>query len=53
MSDESKGSKKEVDFSKAIQNLTDIMIDAEKFAEFSKNIYDAIDTDNAGTIPTF
>ena len=31
--------------------MTDILIDADKFAEFSKNIYDAIDTDNAGTIP--
>ena len=41
-----------VDFAKATQNLTDILIDAEKFTEFCKNIYDAIDTDNEGTIPT-
>ena len=43
--------KNQVDFPKAIQNLTDILIDPDKFSEFTKNIYDAIDTDNAGTIP--
>ena len=39
-----------VDYAKAIQNLTDILIDLEKFQEMTKNIYDAIDTDNAGTL---
>ena len=39
-----------VDYQKAIQNLTDILIDLEKFQEMTKNIYDAIDTDNAGTL---
>ena len=39
-----------VDYQKAIQNLTDILIDMEKFQEMTKNIYDAIDTDNAGTL---
>jgi len=31
-------------------NLTDILIDIDKFREMTKNIYDAIDTDNEGTI---
>ena len=39
-----------VDYQKAIQNLTDILIDLEKFQEMTKNIYDAIDTDNVGTL---
>ena len=38
------------DYAKACQNLTDILIDLEKFQEMTKNIYDAIDTDNAGTL---
>ena len=41
-----------IDYGKAIQNLTDILIDTEKFREMTKNIYDAIDTDNEGTIRT-
>ena len=39
-----------VDYAKAIQNLTDILIDIDKFREMNKNIYDAIDTDNEGTL---
>ena len=39
-----------VDYQKAIQNLTDILIDIDKFREMCKNIYDAIDTDNEGTL---
>ena len=39
-----------VDYQKAIQNLTDILIDIDKFREMTKNIYDAIDTDNEGTL---
>tara|TARA_B110000305_G_C18753825_1_gene322227 strand:+ start:12 stop:290 length:279 start_codon:yes stop_codon:yes gene_type:complete len=30
--------------------LTDILIDKEKFMELTSNVYDAIDTDNAGTL---
>ena len=39
-----------VDYQKAIQNLTDILIDIDKFREMAKNIYDAIDTDNEGSL---
>ena len=39
-----------INYPKAIQNLTDILIDIEKFQEMTKNIYDAIDTDNVGTL---
>ena len=39
-----------VDYQKAIQNLTDILVDLDKFREMCKNIYDAIDTDNEGTL---
>ena len=40
-----------INFPKAVQNLTDILIDPEKFNEFSRNIFDAIDTDSTGTLP--
>ena len=40
-----------VNYEKAIQNLTDILIDSAKFQEMCKNMYDAIDTDNEGTLP--
>ena len=39
-----------MDYQKAIQNLTDILIDEEKFAEINKSIFDAIDTDNSGSL---
>ena len=39
-----------MDFQKAIQNLTDILIDEEKFSEINKSIFDAIDTDNSGSL---
>ena len=39
-----------VDYPKAIQNLTDLLIDDEKFLYMCRNIYDACDTDNEGTI---
>ena len=39
-----------VDFAKACQNLTDILIDDEKYMEFCKNMYDAIDTDGIGIL---
>ena len=38
------------DYAKACQNLTDILIDNDKFQEMTRNIYDAIDTDNSGTL---
>jgi len=52
MSDEhdEKGIDSDINYAKAIQNLTDIMIDKNKFNEMTKNIYDAIDTDNTGTL---
>ena len=43
---EDKKEKKKVDYAKAIQNLTDVLIDGSKMQEMTKNIYDAIDTDN-------
>ena len=39
-----------VDYPKAIQNLTDILIDVSKFNYMARDIYDACDTDNEGTI---
>ena len=39
-----------MDFQKAIQNLTGILIDEEKFSEINKSIFDAIDTDNSGSL---
>ena len=39
-----------VDYEKAIQNLTDIMIDSERFLFMARVIYDACDTDNSGSI---
>ena len=39
-----------MDYQKAIQNLTDILIDEEKFSEINKSIFDAIDTDNSGSL---
>mmetsp|Transcript_484 Transcript_484/g.540 ORF Transcript_484/g.540 Transcript_484/m.540 type:complete len:129 (-) Transcript_484:50-436(-) len=39
-----------MDYSKAIANLNSILTDEEKFAEINKSIFDAIDTDNSGTL---
>ena len=39
-----------VDYEKAIQNLTDILIDQLKFEEMNFNIFLAIDDDNAGVV---
>ena len=39
-----------VNFELAIQNLTDILIDDEKFADMVRNIYDAIDNEKTGTL---
>lgn len=39
-----------VDYEKAIQNLTDILIDTEKFEEMNSNIFMAIDEDDSGVL---
>jgi len=39
-----------MDYSRAIENLHKILTDEEKFAEINKSIFDAIDTDNSGTL---
>ena len=39
-----------MDYQKAIQNLTDVLIDETKFTEIQESIFDAIDTDNSGTL---
>lgn len=39
-----------VDFEKAIQNLTDILIDTAKFNEMNSNIFLAMDEDNCGVL---
>jgi hypothetical protein len=40
----------EMNYSRAIDNLHKILTDEEKFAEINKSIFDAIDTDNSGTL---
>jgi hypothetical protein len=39
-----------MDYTKAINNLHQILTNEEKFAEINKSIFDAIDTDNSGTL---
>ena len=39
-----------VDYEKAIQNLTDILIDTRKFKEMNENIFLAMDEDNSGVL---
>ena len=39
-----------MDYQKAIRNLTDVLIDQEKFIEINESIFDAIDTDNSGSL---
>jgi hypothetical protein len=39
-----------MDFEKAIENLHRILTNEERFAEITKSIFDAIDTDNSGTL---
>ena len=39
-----------IDFTKALQNLTDILIDIEKFNELNINIFNALDEDNLGLV---
>ena len=39
-----------MDYEKAITNLHNILVHEDKFAEINKSIFDAIDTDNSGTL---
>lgn len=39
-----------MDYTKAINNLHSILTNENKFAEINKSIFDAIDTDNSGTL---
>ena len=39
-----------VDYQRAKENLSRILTDEERFADISKSIFDAIDTDNSGTL---
>lgn len=39
-----------MDYQKAIDNLYKILTNEERFAEINKSIFDAIDTDNSGTL---
>jgi len=39
-----------MDYAKAIDNLNKILTNEEKFAEINNAIFDAIDTDNSGTL---
>ena len=39
-----------MDYEKAIKNLNEILTREERFAEINKSIFDAIDTDNSGTL---
>ena len=39
-----------MDYPKAIENLNEILVDEAKFTEINKSIFDAIDTDNSGTL---
>ena len=39
-----------VNFERAIQNLSDVLVDHEKFNLMNRNLFDAMDTDNKGSI---
>ena len=39
-----------MDYGKAIDNLKDILTNEERFADINKSVFDAIDTDNSGTL---
>ena len=39
-----------MDYQKAIDNLHNILTNEDKFSEINKSIFDAIDTDNSGTL---
>ena len=38
----------EVDFQQAVQNLTDVLIDQEKFSMMAQKFFQAMDEDNLG-----
>mmetsp|Transcript_29666 Transcript_29666/g.45221 ORF Transcript_29666/g.45221 Transcript_29666/m.45221 type:complete len:110 (+) Transcript_29666:9-338(+) len=39
-----------MDHQKAIDNITDILIDDKKFEKINRSIFDAIDADNSGSL---
>lgn len=39
-----------MDYQKAVENLMDILKNEEKFSDINKSVFDAIDTDNSGTL---
>ena len=39
-----------MDYAKAIKNLHEILLNEERFTEINKSIFDAVDTDNSGTL---
>jgi Ca2+-binding EF-hand superfamily protein len=39
-----------MDYTRAIENLDKILTNEDEFAEINRNIFDAIDTDNSGTL---
>ena len=39
-----------MDYQRAKENLSRILTDEERFSEINKSIFDAIDTDNSGTL---
>ena len=39
-----------MDFGRAIENLRSMLTEEERFADINKSIFDAIDTDNSGTL---
>jgi len=39
-----------MDYIRARDNLSRILTDEERFSEINKSIFDAIDTDNSGTL---
>lgn len=43
-------SQQQIDFKRAIQNLSDILIDSNKFKFMVRTLYDAMDTDKLGTL---
>ena len=38
------------DFKRALQNLSDILVDKDKFKFMAQTLFDAIDTENVGSI---
>ena len=40
----------QMDYQKAVDNLMAILRDEEQFSDINKSVFDAIDTDNSGTL---